>query len=81
MLAEDASLAEIGQVLRHRRPQTTAACASPRELHQPGGGLAGPEGVEPVLRTSTIAQVQNACSSPEVRSRRFPARGPAAAAG
>ena len=36
MLAQGGSLAEIGQVLRHRRPMTTAVYAKPRVLHQPG---------------------------------------------
>lgn len=34
MLAQGGSLAEIGQVLRHRRTSTTAAYTNPRELHQ-----------------------------------------------
>lgn len=36
MLVAGASLAEIGQVLRHRRPLTTAVYANPQELHQAG---------------------------------------------
>jgi len=36
MLRADASLAEIGQVLRHREQKTTAIYANPQELHQMG---------------------------------------------
>jgi site-specific recombinase XerD len=36
MLRAGASLAEIGQVLRHRERKTTAIYANPRELHQTG---------------------------------------------
>jgi len=36
MLAAGGTLAEIGQVLRHAQPGTTAIYANPRELHQTG---------------------------------------------
>ena len=39
MLRSGAALAEIGQVLRHRRVLTTAIYANPRELHQTGENL------------------------------------------
>ncbi len=40
MLRAGASLPEVGQVLRHRRPHTTAAYTNSRELHQTGEGNA-----------------------------------------
>jgi site-specific recombinase XerD len=43
MLAAGGSLAEIGQVLRHQRPATTAVYANPRELHPTGEKTAGRE--------------------------------------
>jgi integrase/recombinase XerD len=39
MLRRGASLAEIGEVLRHREQKTTAIYANPRELHQMGEDL------------------------------------------
>ena len=39
MLRAGSPLAEVGQVLRHRSPLTTAIYANPRELHQAGANV------------------------------------------